>query len=316
MMLVRVMPTFVALLAGLALPTGAVAARPQPVGQGTLMTDGARYAAFVPASGAPARLIDTRSGTETPIAIPTPVQEQNGGTNALAAIGGGQLVWNRYRVSPVLTDISSGESREAPGWEAVAAGQTFVPFAVTHVWGMGAQWMKLRTEGLRSRSEGYLNWRTGEWQSYDPGGARDHLNLDRPELLEPLCAPFRRTKTRSGWRDVLYRRPYRIFERGYQVLLGRCGSTRGVRLFRHEERPCANCIEIDDLNSLVPTRPVWAGRRRLAPIRMYLPRKRRVITLGHLRRVFPNDSISIAQTRTRIFVTVRDQRVYWLPAPR
>lgn len=301
----------VALAILLLLSAAAEAARPKPVGHGLIATDDVRYAVFTPASGGALRLMDTETGSARQLTTPPGF--------VFRAVGGGQVLWGRagsaYQSGPpLLTDVVSGVTREPAGWESVQ--QELADLTPEEI---GGQWMAIRQWGNHFNLLAYLNWRTGEWFSRDPGPATSWPNLDRPDLMEPMCSPFRRREPNGldnlgPWLPFEYQRPYATYRRGARELLGRCGSRRRVTLFRAFDNLCATCGKYEDFNSLLPWRPVWAGRGRFAPIRAYLPRRHRTVKLATMRRAFPG-LIQITQTRTRIFVLIRDLRVYSLPAP-
>jgi hypothetical protein len=290
------------------------------VGQGTIVTDDARYAVFTPQSGAPLRIIDTSTGAATE--LPTPPGYR------LASVGGGQALWTpsgyesfEEHDPPLLTDLATGVTRAPPGSDQAWGpwpGRTFG--SVEHL-DVGSHWIAVGERGYHEFNTAYLDWHTGDYIGTDPGPATSRPNLDRPDLMEPICRPFKRREAKreidaiDTWLPMEYQYPYTTFTRDGRVRLGRCGSRRSIALYRTFDSACVGCGYAVAADSLIPTRPAWAGRGRYSPIRVYLPRKKRTVTLARMRRAFPG-YVGIQQTRTRIFVTIRDSRVYWLPAPR
>jgi hypothetical protein len=310
-----------ALVTGLTVLPTAHAARPRPVGQGTIVTDDVRFAVFAPQSGEPLRVIDTSTGAVRE--LPTPPDYRLGG------VGGGQALWTpsgyesfERHDPPSLTDLVTGATRSPPGSDQAWGpypGRTFG--SVEHL-DAGRHWIAVGEYGYHEFNTGYLDWHTGEYVGTDPGPATSRPNLDRPDLMEPICRPFKRKAAKRDidaidpWLPIEYQRPFMTFERDGRIRLSRCGSHRSIALFRTHDKPwCYACGSAERRYSPIPTRPVWAGRGRIAPIRAYLSHEGRAVTLAKMRKT-PPGRVSIAQTRTRIFVTIRDSRVYWLPAPR
>lgn len=186
-----------------------------------LVTDGTRWAAYEPTEGV-TRLMDTATGHTVNLVDP------EGCAGGLAAIGSGEVLYEcndpecpgqargckipsppnegfgsrRY----VVEDINSGAQHVVPGTNHIPVGYTETTFMLSEI---GAQWV----DGDQWTAEHYahgqgifVNWHTGQviYESEVPtfasgdisaepiSATEDVENLNRPNLLQPLCSPVER----------------------------------------------------------------------------------------------------------------------------
>jgi hypothetical protein len=188
----------VVLLAG---ASQAVALPLRDIGQGTVWTDGDRYAVFYPHDEAnrPRMVLDERTGRRYPLSAPT-VPPASGFTTPVACrfngLAAGQVLWACDYGDPpfLLTELATGESRAVPGWAELDSSLSQFPF-LDNIWvrDMGRRWLLVQGyswAGLDANR--WLDWRTGRLVTDPAAGARTVFDLDDPRLSVPLCTPLRR----------------------------------------------------------------------------------------------------------------------------
>jgi len=228
----------------------------------SLLTDGRRWAIYVPAEGV-TRIIDTKTGRSEERADPE-------GCASLEAIGGGELLYGcgdpecpeeEHRC--VLVE-SSGQEHETVRYEVadLATGVTHVVAGLTHipaacacggktplrVGKVGVDWLEMYASSDKGYVfASYLNWHTGETVDYgeEPvNSPRELLDLSSPSLVQRLCQPLRQVRNEevvpgqevfangTEYRAMLYAPPLAIgaVTMEGKPVLQHCGSRRQASL--------------------------------------------------------------------------------------
>lgn len=174
--------------------------------RGSLLTDGTRWAAYEPKAGV-TRLIDTKTGHRTDRPDPA------GCTGGLIAIGGGEMLYRcanpecpneaKSCFIKLATGVETYEYKNArfmvedviTGVQQSVAGEEHFPPSTAGGPGLeaiGTQWAKGVVETNGGASFFFVNWHTGEviQEEEEPPSADEAVeNLNRVQLLQPLCKP-------------------------------------------------------------------------------------------------------------------------------
>ena len=207
---------------------------------GPVVTDGVRWAAYQPIRGQ-TRVIDTRERVAYTVLTPPDCQRPFAVGGDIAAIGGGQLMWQCVpggRNRPRLLDLEARVVHDpAP---AVGENTLTDPYLSDDpLLGVGSQWIERNylTGTGKVYVRVYVNWRTGAVRT-NPGTEREAVNLDDPGLVQPLCAPLRRRFLDDPptvfWEPFTYNGRYGLSLPlgGGRVVLQRCNArpkTLGAR---------------------------------------------------------------------------------------
>ena len=236
------------------------------------VSDGARYF-VVNARPGLVRVYDTRTGRADDVAV-SPNCAAVGGTPGLALLTCAErTTYERHDVAFLLR--LSDRSITAP------PGQAASTQASTQWLGIGRHWLRgtAYAHGAGKVVGGYLNWRTGEWQSNPDDYDATELDIDEPEL-----APYPYgVVDSSGALTLRWRLPdwdLLLTGSGPSALLRRCGRPG----------PCANAT----LSAGLVT---WS---RAGAVHAYDARGRRRLGWS-----LPGTAHSIVHTRTHVLVAVR-----------
>ena len=223
-----------------------------------------------------------------------------------AWIGGGYALWS---CDPprglLLTDLSTGESREPAGIDQVeqTAQSPCLPASFPED-SIGRYWLALTcSNGFGPYTPPfYLNYRTGrlteEIEPWSPDVP--FIDIDYVHLLRPYCAPLH-PPSDGAWAPPYfdYAPPFALHAptvgtnpRSELILLRRCGTKRAEILSRCRFTDCRT----PQLGSRYVT---WGEHKR---VYAYLPRTRRRVLVGRA----PTDFIggrklSVAHTCSRVF---------------
>jgi hypothetical protein len=148
---------------------------------GSVVADGKRWAAWSPAPGT-AVVLDDRSGTRRRLSIPP---------CPLGGVGGGWLLLTcsdpvDRQDDPVLVDVRTGQATNVGGDDLKADALDFVRFT-----GVGAHGILVTVDGYHHEDVYAFDWRSRK--RHDLDDRRRTVDLDRPALTRPLCAPVERS---------------------------------------------------------------------------------------------------------------------------
>jgi hypothetical protein len=209
------------------------------IGEGTVWTDGDRYA-VVQLEGGTVRVIDDRLGRSWDLAAHP--------TCYLGGAAAGHLLWDCTPAPPRLQDIATGDVTDVPGWDAyVAATQALQPTALgwfgPEVRGFGSSWARGVVGCYHCPPQyGYVDWHSGRFVSELREVATRLPDLDAPDLDVPLCAPLTRRayhdRELEPFADAQYEPPWFMREASYRVLrLYHCGRRKPL-IVRRCGRTC------------------------------------------------------------------------------
>jgi hypothetical protein len=213
-----------------------------------VITDGVRYAAYQRRQRGKTRILDTKRGTSYDARTPNRSCE-------LTAVAAGLLLWRCEEARgsyPVLLDIKARRRLTVRGVDALfadvrrrAAGS---PYNI-ELYEVGRHWIGGSLGffyGYHSDEYGtfYLNWRTGDRRYDQPDNPKQIANVDRPNLIQALCAPLHRVRDLSYdqpiYEPYAYAPPFGVRGGGLtRLFLERCG---------HSPRLLARCRAFNGCN--------------------------------------------------------------------
>jgi hypothetical protein len=302
-----------------AAPIAQAGSRFRLLGTGWAKADGHRYA-VLQLDRKPLRVIDERARRSWTIADPP------AGCEAVpAGVAAGHLLWDcpappwgMATVSrPLLQELDTGEVGPVPGWDAyLRAFEENSPYGFIgtgpHPDGFGSHWLR-GVQACYHCDAGYtyIDWHTGELAGV-ADGPRRVLDLDKPDLAVPLCAPLRRAAEEGEWGDPLlldarYQRPWLLREQGpplRAVRLYRCGRHKPLVLHRCDFSSCDADLGSGYLTWVDQT----LGLARIGTFRLADRRRlavKRIDAFGELQR-----------TGKTFYFTTRENQVYRAPIPR
>lgn len=280
-------------LAALILCTGsAEAGRFRFVGEGTVWTDGDRYAA-VSLKDRAVRVIDDVADRSWSVTPPDP-------GCYLHEVAARNVLWGCSQAAPLLQELGSETTRPVPGWDAYLAWFETIRYSLTaptgpYPGGFGRSWLTAAYGCFRCAAEpSYLDWRTGRLVSGVPDLPTKIIDLDDPDLEATLCKPLH---PRVHHYVAVYEPPwFLLYRHGGQGLLhlSHCGSARPVFSVR------CRCFG-----------PILGHRHLLwldgYTVRGYDLAKRRRVSLGRLE---PVAGPQLWATRHTLYVTTYGGYVY------
>jgi hypothetical protein len=254
----------------------------------SVQSDGVRFAWVLKYGSSAARVFDTRRGRNSRLAAPRPR------CRVYFSIGGGLVAWSCYEPWRILlTDLSTGRSREPAGIDRVERDVNQLPWYRCNPAAVGLQWLELSCgSSIGPRSTRYLNHRdgrlTGEIEPY-LAGVR-FIDLDYVGLYRRSCAPLERPAGAYTPPQFDYERPFSLQWAGY-IRLRRCGTKRAEML-----STCPKNCRSPQLGSDYVT---WGEFKR---VYAYLPRIRQRLLIGRAPADFVRGrKLSVAHTCNRIF---------------
>jgi hypothetical protein len=292
------------------------------LGEGSVRTDGERYAMF-DRPGQGMRVIDDALRQTYDLSAPPGCSFRD--------VAEGYALFECPSATgerpPVLMDIQTGATTPVPGWDSYmrwwrSAGDRgsgpSPPFpTLSHI---GRHWIEASWQCYHCEPEyHYLNWRTGALVIDAAAGQRTRVvDLDDRDLDVPLCAPFSRRVDPAAKRDPVFVSPYllgydyqppwglpqlRRSQAGRRLVLDRCGKAHPITVSRCRPR----CSE----GQLGAGFLTWSQGSRVYSW-LLSTRKRR-----HYRGVaaFAGGGLSVQHTRRTVYVNA-DGSVYAAPSRR
>jgi hypothetical protein len=290
------------------------------IGEGSVSTDGKRYALLRDRENAPYRVIDDRLHRSWAIASPPP------GCSDVAGVADGSLLWHCPTLAgmqnpssrPVLQNLETGEVTPVPGWDAYL--NWFDTRAATGWMGqgpwpedLGSRWLRASVNCYHCGPEySYIDWHTGRLVPYLPDVATVVPDLDASDLQARLCAPLRRHAVDAPFgqslEDADYEPPWLLRgSAGRYVQLYRCGHRKPLRI--HRCSGLSSCFPQLGGGFLTWSDPSW---HRVIPIvKVFRLADRRRVSIGKLK-----GARGLQHTRRTVYVNAASGKVYAAPIPR
>ena len=265
----------------------------------SVQSDGERFAWVAKYGTSAVRVFDTLRGRNFRLAAPRP------GCHVYLSIGGGLVAWSCVSAPRMLlTDLSSGRSREPAGLDRVEREHN-QPYDSCGPVAIGRQWLELSCGGgFGPRSTHYLNHRDGRLTGEIDVTSVPFIDLDYVGLSRRTCAPLERSDGAYAPPYFDYQRPFALHAplgpgpygptgtRFGSIRLRRCGTKRTEILSGCPQTDCRT----PQLGSDYVT---WGEYKR---VYAYLPRIRRRLLIGRAPAEFvPGRKLSVAHTCNRIF---------------
>jgi hypothetical protein len=285
------------------------------IGEGQVWSDGERYAAVGGAAytGKPALVLDDATGRRWTL---TPPRNECG----FYAVAAREVLWNCHGLQdiPLFQNLDTGTVREVPGWYLYirwfeSLGPRNDPDR-PYVTGFGDRWLRTTDQCYHCGPEvHYVDWHSGAFRTDFPDVARRSVDLDRPELDRPICAPLsRRPEADSDYGGPRfasedYEPPWMLRDTtvsSWRLRLYHCGRRKPVTIARCQLGHCLS----PQLGGGYLT---WRDGYRVYASRLASRRRVRVGTLPG-----GTEAPTVVHTRRSVYAAGTDLNAYAAPLKR